>query len=208
VPSGPDAIPMYAGTDVRSRVASRAGARARRRRHRRFFPLTGAGAHHRIVDIGCGTAGLRALEPALDITGVDIAPGRQYPGPFVRADASCPLPFADHEFDLAYSNSLIEHLPRERRELFAHEVARVARGYLVQTPAYSFPIEPHALLPIVHWLPERARPRLWSLGVGGSVSDTLLRRSELQALFDAPVLAERIGPITKGWIALRPIPSS
>jgi len=126
--------------------------------------MTGAEPGTSIVDIGCGSLGLRALEPDLDITGVDLAPRPDYPGPFVQADATERLPFADGQFDLAYSSSVIEHVPRERRAAFASELRRVARGWFVQTPARSFPIEPHALLPFAHWLPPALRRPYWRLG--------------------------------------------
>ncbi|MDQ3742315.1 MAG: methyltransferase domain-containing protein, partial [Actinomycetota bacterium] len=183
-----------------------AAARARARRHRRFSELTGAGAGTRIVDVGCGTLGLRALEPDLDVTGVDVVDRPEYPGPFVRADATERLPFADGEFDLAYSSSVVEHLPPGSRAAFAAEVQRVARSYWVQTPAYSFPIEPHALLPFAHWLPRPIRRPYWRLGVAGDYEDVaLLRRGELERLFPGGrVVAERVGPLAKSWIAVGP----
>ena len=190
---------------LRARVASPLAARARRRRHERFFALTGVTPDSRVLDVGCGALGLRALAPELDVTGVDVSPRPEYPGPFVQADAAAGLPFGDNEFDLAYSSSLIEHLPESRREAFAREIRRVGRGWYVQTPAWSFPIEPHALLPFAHWLPPRPRRGYWRLGVAGSWEDIrLLRRRELAALFGEPVLAERVGPLAKSWISVRP----
>ena len=118
----------------------------------------------RVLDVGCGRIGLRALEPDLDITGVDLAARPEYPGPFVQADASAGLPFADGEFELVHCSSVIEHVPPARRAAFAAEIRRVGRGWFVQTPAWSFPIEPHALLPFAHWLPVRLRRRYWRLG--------------------------------------------
>jgi SAM-dependent methyltransferase len=158
----------------------------------------------RIVDVGCGPLGLRALAPDLDVTGVDVVERPGYPGPFVQADATHPLPFEDDEFDIAYSNSLIEHLPPAARPAFAQEVKRVARRWWVQTPAFSFPLEPHALLPFAHWLPPRARQRVWPFGVAGEWEEiALLRRRELAELFGEPVIAERVGPLAKSWIAVR-----
>ena len=65
----------------------------------------------------------------------------------------------------------------------------------MQTPAYSFPIEPHSLLPGAHWLP--AAPAPASTGGWGRPADwediSLLRRGEMEALF---------GPARAG--ALRP----
>jgi SAM-dependent methyltransferase len=199
-----------------ARLASRVASGARRRRHERFFGLTGIATGHeigglggapsrapRVLDVGCGRVGLRALEPHLEITGVDLAPVPDYPGPFVQADATVGLPFSDGEFDLAYCSSVIEHVPPERRAAFAAEVKRVARRWFVQTPARSFPIEPHSLLPGAHWLPPGLRRFYWRLGVtGGWEQIELLSRGEFEELFGAPALAERFGPFVKSWVCI------
>ena len=156
-----------------------------------------------MLDIGCGRIGLRALEPELDITGVDLVERPDYPGPFVRADAAAGLPFADDEFDLVYCSSVIEHVAPARRAAFAAELRRVGRGWFVQTPAFSFPIEPHSLLPGAHWLPRRLRKRYWRLGAAGGWEEiSLLRRGEIEALFGSAV-PERIGGLVKSWICVR-----
>jgi SAM-dependent methyltransferase len=184
-------------------LASPLAARARARRHASFFALTRLEPGARVLDVGCGTLGLRALEPELDVTGVDLRECPGYPGPFVRADASEQLPFADDEFDLVYCSSVIEHVPPARRATFAAEVRRVGRGWFVQTPARSFPIEPHSLLPAAHWLPRRLRRRYWRLGASGPDSDAiwLLGRAELESLF-GPARAERVGPFVKSWVCV------
>ena len=192
----------------RTRLASPLAARARAKRHERFFHLARITRESRIVDLGSGPLGLRAFAPELDVTGVDRLPKPEYPGPFVQADVTARLPFDDGEFELAYSSSLIEHLAPAERAAFAAEARRVARGWFVQTPAYSFPIEPHALLPFAHWLPPRARRGYWRLGVAGDWEDVaLLRRSELAELFGEPVLAERLLGLAKSWISVRPVPA-
>ncbi|HEY7952815.1 MAG TPA: class I SAM-dependent methyltransferase [Solirubrobacteraceae bacterium] len=189
-----------------ARLASPVARRARERRHARFFALTGISAGTKILDVGCGQLGLRALEPALDITGVDLSPQPGYPGPFVQGDPAEGLPFADGEFDLAYCNSVIEHVPPDRRQAFAQDLRRVSRAWYVQTPAWSFPIEPHALLPAAHWLPASLRKPYWKLGAAGSWEDiSLLRRGELELLFGGPVFGERLGRLTKSWICVRRI---
>jgi len=187
-----------------ARLASPLAAHARRRRHERFFALAGLPSGARVLDVGCGRIGLRALEPDLDITGVDLLERPSYPGPFVRADAAAGLPFADGEFDLVYCSSVIEHVAPERRGAFAAELRRVGRGWLVQTPAFSFPIEPHSLLPGAHWLPPRLRRPYWRLGAAGEWEDvSLLRRGEMEALF-GPALADRVGPLVKSWVCIHP----
>jgi SAM-dependent methyltransferase len=189
-----------------ARLASPLAARARARRHERFFALARLPRGARVLDVGCGAIGLRALEPGLDITGVDLAERPDYPGPFVRADAAAGLPFADGQFDLVYCSSVIEHVPVARRAAFAAEVRRVGRGWFVQTPAFSFPLEPHSLLPGAHWLPVRLRRPYWRLGVAGEWEEiALLRRSELEELF-GPAHAERFGPLVKSWVCVEPPP--
>jgi SAM-dependent methyltransferase len=187
-----------------ARLASPIAARARARRHAEFFARTHLQTDARVLDLGCGQIGLRALEPQLDITGVDLQPRPDYPGPFVQGDAADGLPFADDEFDLVYCSSVIEHVPPPRRAAFAAELRRIGRGWFVQTPAYSFPIEPHALLPFAHWLPPAMRRPYWRLGAAGEWEQiSLLRRREIERLFGAPVLSERLGPVVKSWVCVR-----
>lgn len=193
-----------------ARLASPLAARARARRHAQFFALTGLRPGVRVLDLGCGRIGLRALvgdgpvEPQLDITGVDLQPRPDYPGPFVQADAAEGLPFSDCEFDLVYCSSVIEHVPPDRRQAFAAELRRVGRGFYVQTPAYSFPIEPHALLPFAHWLPVGVRKPYWRLGAAGEWEQiSLLRRGEMERLFGEHARPERLGPLVKSWVCVR-----
>jgi hypothetical protein len=101
---------------------------------------------------------------------------------------------------------VVEHVDPADRRAFADEVRRVARGWFVQTPAWSFPIEPHVLLPFAHWLPPTLRRPYWRLGAAGAWEDVrLLRRAEVAALFGEPILAERLGGLAKSWIALRAV---
>src|ERR1700753_2366130 len=68
------------------KLADVMSARARARRLamlRRWLPPTA-----RVLDVGCGDAGLIAVAPDLDITGVDVRPRPGYPGRFVMADAT------------------------------------------------------------------------------------------------------------------------
>ncbi len=103
-----------ARTGIRTRLADRFSLRARRRRLELFEQLLDPKPGESAVDIGCGTAGLATTGTALEVTGVDRDPRPGYPGArFVQADATG-LPFADSEFDIAYSNSVVEHLPPER----------------------------------------------------------------------------------------------
>lgn len=201
----PQGVYATARQGPRTRVANRVAAGARARRFGLLLELTGADASTRILDLGCGSLGLRGLAPAsFDITGLDRAERPDYPGPFVRADATAGLPFADGEFELVYASSVIEHLDRAQRPAFAAEVRRVGRGWFVQTPAASFPIEPHSLLPFAHWLPVELRRPYWRLGVADEWERIeLLRRGELADLFGCAPVGERMAGLVKSWIAVR-----
>jgi SAM-dependent methyltransferase len=106
----------------------------------------------------------------------------------VRSDGR-DLPFADGDFDLGFSNAVVEHVaggPAGQRR-FVEELCRVAGRVFVTTPNRWFPFDPHSLLPFVHWLPRSpARERL--LRARG-FDDELepLGPSGLAALFPYPV---------------------
>lgn len=66
--------------------------------------------------------------------------------------------FQDQEFDVVFSNSVIEHVgSKADQHAMMREVARVGRRYWVQTPNYWFPIEPHFHLLGFQFLPISVR---------------------------------------------------
>jgi hypothetical protein len=116
----------------------------------------------------------------------------------VVGDATSLADHADDSYDIAFSNSVIEHLfTFDSQAAMASEIRRVARAYWVQTPNFWFPMEPHFLMPGWHWLPESARVsilRRRPVGWMGRCPDPevarrivrevrLMRRRELAALF-------------------------
>jgi hypothetical protein len=63
------------------------------------------------------------------------------------------IPVNDKQIDILICNSVIEHVPPPDRAGLAREISRVARNYIIQTPAKEFPLELHFLMPFLHWLP-------------------------------------------------------
>lgn len=198
----------------------------RRRRMRRFYATVRPTSQTRLLDIGgdphTWIFESRSCEP-VPVTLVNL----HFPNPAafsesrftaIEGDATN-LPFGDRSFDIAYSNSVIEHLTtRERQEAFAREARRVARNLWIQTPARHFPIEPHLLTPFFQYLPKRLQRRLarhftlWGLlskpsatEIDGMISELrLLTLKEMKRLFpDCLILKERVLGLTKSYIAVR-----
>ena len=133
---------------------------------------------------------------------------------------ACSLPnISDQSYDIAFSNSVIEHVGFWRDMVaMAGEVRRVAPRYLVQTPNVWFPIEPHARTPFLHWLPEPVAYRIvmmrkcgyWgkqdtvSAAVEQIQSARLIDFRQMQELFpDARIIRERFVGVTKSLIAFK-----
>ena len=200
----PAAADVYAPRAGRSRDRRPPRGPRARRRHARFFALARLPAGRARARPRLRRDRPARAEPELDITGVDLVERPTIPGPFVRADAAAGLPFADGEFDLVYCSSVIEHVPPARRAAFAAELRRVGRGWFVQTPACSFPIEPHSLLPFAHWLPVVAAQALLAARrrrrLGG---DLAARGAASSKRCSARRCAERVGPLVKSWVCVR-----
>jgi SAM-dependent methyltransferase len=177
------------------RVASRVSMRSRERKLQLFLELLQPGPETTVVDVGvtdapfgAGSADnfFEALYPWPErITGVGRTELDRFAAAFpqvraVQADGR-ELPFGDAEFDLGFSNAVVEHVAggREGQRQFVHELCRVARRVFVTTPNRRFPLEVHTLLPFVHWLPKGPRERLLPFD---DVLDPLSAR-DLEALF-------------------------
>lgn len=129
---------------------------------------------------------------------------------------------ADQSFDIAFSNSVIEHVgPFDQKSKMAREIHRIARAHWVQTPNYWFPIEPHFLFPGWQWLPEALRVamlRRRGFGWNGRCPDAdkalavvrdaqLLTYRDLRKLFPASmIIAERFVGLAKSWIVIGGFP--
>ena len=65
------------------------------------------------------------------------------------------FPFADNEFDVCWSNAVIEHVGQRDKQLyFLKEIKRVAKKAFITTPNRYFPVEPHTRTPLLHYLPK------------------------------------------------------
>jgi SAM-dependent methyltransferase len=129
----------------------------------KFAKLFGVTADTRILDVGGTPANwaLLGVRPRVTILNLPRAIEEDRESlTWIFADG-CRLPFRDQSFDVVFSNSVIEHLgDGEKHQQYAREIARVGVRYFVQTPNRWFPVEPHLLTPLIHFLP-RAWQRRW-----------------------------------------------
>jgi hypothetical protein len=80
---------------------------------------------------------------------------QEYPGlQYRRVRPGEGLPFADREFDIVFSNAVVEHTgSRSSQAAFVREICRVGKGFFITTPNRWFPVEHHTGLPLLHYLP-------------------------------------------------------
>ena len=188
---------------VLSGLASRVSLRSRERKLRLFLDLYRPGPGTSVVDVGVTDAPFgagstdnffEALYPWPEqITAVGRTELDRFAAAFPRVRAvqadGRELPFGDGEFDLGFSNAVVEHVAggRAGQRRFVAELCRVASRVFVTTPNRWFPLDPHTLLPLAHWLPPGpARARLFHARGFDDVLDPL-GPSELAALFPYPV---------------------
>lgn len=214
--------------DTLSAIAS-LSLRFRRRRMKRFEREFGIGAGTLVLDIG-GTPecwNLMAARPRIVLLNLPQAIGEPAGEELRVAGDGRLLPFRDGAFDVVFSNSAIEHVGgKSSQESFARELARVGRGYWIQTPNRWFPVEQHLPTPFIHWLPkawQRAivpRCNLWNalsrvtperrrFYVHHFLRDIrLLGPREMRGLFPgARLIRERFCGIAKSLIAVRRPPA-
>lgn len=203
--------------------------RARDRRHRRLLESFPDLADMSVVDLG-GTVDYwirSGLRPARVVV-VNLSDGaldRSDPSAewitAHRGDA-CEFDGNGADFDLVFSNSVIEHVGGfARRQQFADRIHDLAPRHWVQTPDRYFPLEPHWGVPGLQFLPDR--PRLWiatrwAWGPRGDAERSperiaaneeeclmtdLVSATELRRLFPtSEIWSERVAGISKSLVAI------
>lgn len=177
----------------------------------------------RILDVG-GVGSFWERVGYVDMPGVSVVllnltevptPGPNFTA--VAGDARAMTGFETGEFDVVFSNSVIEHLgtfANQRR--MASEVCRVGKRIFIQTPNRRFPLEPHFLLPWFQYLPRplqvalvqradlgwyKRRPH-YADAVTLVEEHRLLSLRELRLLFPtARIYKERVVGLTKSFVA-------
>jgi|SRR6266545_2561766 len=163
----PDGTSGYYQHSRKVPFASRVSMAQRRRMFQLFLESFQPGSTTTVLDVGvtCDTSSpesnyFEQMYPhPHNIVCVATEDGshlmRTYPGlRYEQVHEGQPLPFRDREFDIAFSNAVLEHVgTRDAQRAFLREVCRVAKGFFVTTPNRWFPIEVHTGLPLLHHLP-------------------------------------------------------
>ncbi len=208
-----------------SRVAYFFMGRFRKKRLKMFASAFPPSCCHTVLDIG-GTPHIwEMLGRAYEVTLLNNDPkefgagGGNYDGYTCVVGDGRNLPFPDGTFDLAFSNSVIEHVGNwDDMQRFATEQRRVGKSFYCQTPNKWFPVEPHLGTLFFHWWPRLLRIyfvtrylTLWGLmnkpdraQVQTSLDNIhLLTRRDLERLFPgAKIVTERFFLLPKSYVVL------
>lgn len=189
-------------SDLVERIAGLVSGRSRRQKYSEFIATLKPLKTDSIVDVGVNDEEYSANDNYLEkhypyperITAVSQQSldyfSARYPKVTAVVGDGLKLPFPDRNFDIAFSNAVIEHVGgRDQQLRFVRELKRVAgRGYIT-TPNRHFPIEVHTRIPLLHLLlPKRLFDRfLTFIGKGWAAGDymNLLSRRDLEALLAA-----------------------
>lgn len=124
--------------------------------------------------------------------------------------------YKDEEFDIVFSNSVIEHLHNyDNQKKMSAEVARIGRYHFIQTPNRHFFIEPHYLLPFFQFLPSSlqykilvktplSRGQIWNTAFAAQYVEEirLLTLNEMEALFPrSKIYKEKFIGLSKSFTA-------
>jgi len=200
----------------------------RARRFEQFIKILRPSASDSLIDVG-GEPVFWTNHPPV-VGSIDLVNPKvmrfnhaAYPGHRQRSlvgDGRNLADFGDQSYDIAFSNSVIEHVGTwEDQQKFAAEMRRVGKRVWCQTPARECPVEPHYMAPFIHWLPRSLQRRLmrrftpWGWlskptpeDIAFMVDTTrLLTQREMKQLFpDCRIIVERmLLVIPKSYIAVR-----
>lgn len=191
----------------------------RQRRMKSFLTEMAISGGENIIDLGGTPHFWRNVETPLNLTVINL-PGSVTPENmppqhnihFIYGDACNLSEFENGSFDIAFSNSVIEHVGGvENERKFAEEAKRLAPRYWVQTPSIWFPIEAHNHMPFWWFYPEsmksffmkRWKEKLpaWSEMIEGTV--VISKKSLVEMFPDAKIMTERFLFFPKSYIAMR-----
>ncbi len=134
----------------------------------------------------------------------------------MKGDATDMSNIQTDQFDVVFSNSVIEHLYTWTNQLkMAKEVRRVGKKFFVQTPNKHFFVEAHYAIPFIQYFPKNvsyqiltktklSRWRKWHQGDAKQYLDEirLINKREMKKLFpNSRIFSEKFLGMTKSFTA-------
>ena len=145
----------------------------RKKMYKILFRDLDSNAHYKLLDIGSTSDTGKSSNAFLhffpndnivSISDQEISfeTKKKFPNVDFRLGDGRALEFADAEFDLVFSNAVLEHVGANKNiEKFITEANRVSRSNVILiTPNRWFPLETHTKILFIHWLPKKLFRRL------------------------------------------------
>lgn len=149
---------------------------SRRKKYNLFISLLHPKESEKILDIGVDdtekedpyTNFFEFLYPfKSSISAVGLTNGeffkRKFPDiEYIKADGRS-LPFKNNQFDIAFSNAVLEHVGEgdySEQKKFINEILRVSKRGMIATPYKYCLIEPHIFIPFLFYFPKRIRDKI------------------------------------------------
>ena len=208
----------YARVSLFEKAKVPVATRARKKRVQMFIASIALNPHDRVLDLGGSVDTWAMIDIPLNVTILNL-PGHTHRKSaarhnisYVEGDACDVKEFSRGDFDVIFSNSVIEHVgPKDRQLAFAQQVLKFETRYWIQTPAIWFPIEAHCGMPFWWFYPQSWRQhfiRKWRDDLPDwteMVEHTrCLKHGDLVAMFpEAKITTERLLGIPKSYIAWR-----
>lgn len=205
-------------------IAIRVAAFNRLRKWKKFQRRFEIGAATLVLDIGCNDLDYSPTANFIEkhypypdrITAISLEVTPAFSGRYPRVKSvrgdGLQLPFRDQQFDICWSNAVVEHVGSSQQQVaFFREVRRVAKRGFITTPNRMFPVEVHTQTPFLHYLPKRWFDRYlrwvgkeWATG---SYMSLLSLRDLKRILGEAgftrySILKNRIGPFVVDFVVV------
>lgn len=194
------------------------GRKFRGRRFNEFTQTMLIAETDRVLDVGGHHHTWEAFAHKENITILNIQLPEEMPPPYkwLEGNACTMDMFQDREFDIVFSNSVIEHVgDYTAQRKMANEIIRVGKRYWIQTPYKHFPIEPHFVFPFFQYCPASLKfiiAKYWPFSFPKSMNANavamakevrLLTKTEMKELFPHALLKEeKLFGLTKSVMAI------